>query len=735
MTDSPQAFGRHYLHMAHIDAFGALYQRNIGPFSEGLNVVYGANEAGKTTATSFIGGVLFGWPDARSDRNSYKPAGAQRSGNLTFAPREGIQGEHDIVCARDKNADGIKPDPHPSVLADIDEASYRTVFSLNSEELLSLGRGGDITSHLLTAGAGTAVSPTQALNDINARLNNCFSRAAQYTNSVPNVEAELARTAEALEAVAEEAQTFKKEAREYAELKPQVAEAENRLAVLNDEVSRLTAASSTIERLQQEAAQLTEEEDELRVRELGQTKAAGQSEAFVAMAHVDEARLRAAKEELEELAVRDARLNDESEQAQDDYRQAKAHFAFVADSGAHLRLQAAQQRKRTVLSVLGFALPAIFAIAALFLFVLSRDSASTAPFVGAVIFAVAALVSAGLCSYLLSQTGTQVSAEEFALEEATRDLDAAEQKMAVVEEKLEAHHAQLADMLASLGLESADGNIRYARALIEGVRDERMAQQHAEQQRASLELERANLEAKKSRNAQELADAFEQLGLSPLTKLAAIQDELAAKTSERDALQTSYAQKSDRCGALKVELDRAEHLADFDKLKIEHAQLQTRLEETKSDYAQLLLVRRLLERAITAWEDKSQPEVYRQAGELLSTMTGGNWCEVRMDENDKLVVVDAFGQVREPQFLSLGTCQQLYLALRVALLMTAENVGRSIPILADDILVNFDAQRRVGAAQALEALSRVRQVIVFTCHEEVVQLMQESCDNLNIVEL
>lgn len=30
-----------------------------------------------------------------------------------------------------------------------------------------------------------------------------------------------------------------------------------------------------------------------------------------------------------------------------------------------------------------------------------------------------------------------------------------------------------------------------------------------------------------------------------------------------------------------------------------------------------------------------------------------------------------------PQLLSLGTRQQLYIALRVALLITAENVGRS----------------------------------------------------------
>ena len=67
--------------------------------------------------------------------------------------------------------------------------------------------------------------------------------------------------------------------------------------------------------------------------------------------------------------------------------------------------------------------------------------------------------------------------------------------------------------------------------------------------------------------------------------------------------------------------------------------------------------------------------------------------------------------------------------------MTADNVGRSVPILADDILVNFDARRRIGAARALAELSRTRQVILFTCHEEIVESMRSVDPALNVVEL
>ena len=101
----------------------------------------------------------------------------------------------------------------------------------------------------------------------------------------------------------------------------------------------------------------------------------------------------------------------------------------------------------------------------------------------------------------------------------------------------------------------------------------------------------------------------------------------------------------------------------------------------------------------------------------------------------RLQVTDAVKTVRDPVHLSLGTCQQLYLALRIALLICADNVGRAIPILADDILVNFDAQRRAGAAEALAELARHRQVILFTCHEEVVEALRAADPTLNEVEL
>ena len=190
-----------------------------------------------------------------------------------------------------------------------------------------------------------------------------------------------------------------------------------------------------------------------------------------------------------------------------------------------------------------------------------------------------------------------------------------------------------------------------------------------------------------------------------------------------------------RYGELKQELSQAEHLRDFDGLKLRYEQLRTREDQSAREYARLLLAKRMLESAIAAWESKSQPEVYRQASRLLALMTDGKWVKIGVTAEGQLQVVDAVKTVREPLHLSLGTCQQLYLALRIALLMEADNVGRAVPILADDILVNFDSVRRVGAARALTELARVRQVVLFTCHEEIVETMRSVDPTLNEVAL
>ena len=50
---------RIYLRSIHLERFGRFHDTVVGPFGDRMNIVLGANEAGKTTVASFVGGVRF----------------------------------------------------------------------------------------------------------------------------------------------------------------------------------------------------------------------------------------------------------------------------------------------------------------------------------------------------------------------------------------------------------------------------------------------------------------------------------------------------------------------------------------------------------------------------------------------------------------------------------------------------------------------------------------------------
>lgn len=88
------------------------------------------------------------------------------------------------MLSRARNADGLQGDTF--LVEDIDKDTYRTMFSLNSDELRSLRNTTDTTAKLLTAGSGTGSSPAHALAHVNERLAAFTSRAASAEQSIPS---------------------------------------------------------------------------------------------------------------------------------------------------------------------------------------------------------------------------------------------------------------------------------------------------------------------------------------------------------------------------------------------------------------------------------------------------------------------------------------------------------------------------------------------------------------------
>lgn len=733
-----------YLQHARIDNFGAFSRRTLGPFGPHLNVVYGQNEAGKTTVASFVGGVLFGWEEARGNRNTYRPEGSERSGALYFAPRpeegegaskkEKRKGDEaplpppaELACvSRVRNADGLQGDGW--IVDDIDKDTFRTMFSLNSDELRSLRNTIDTTAKLLTAGSGTGSSPAHALAHVNERLAACTSRAATAENSLVRLTAQRAELRERQRAAADQADALRDQDRELHELEPERQAMAQRVEEANRLIEALTSASAAVESFDAEKQKLLRDLQRLREDEAAAQRDRKNLEQAMGprLAGLGAVEDRALRDRLESLAAQKTRQTHAVEAARSNYTSSKAVYDALVETTDDEADDAGRRSKRGLQALFSVVVPVVLFLLGIPLLVEGRDIGSmTYMALGFALSLFAALMTiAGFVMMFRPDKEDRDRKERF--EDAHWVMVQDQKKLEACLAEEEAVRNRIRQALEEEGLPQAEGSIRQARALLDEARETRsevalcVQRQQAAASRAAQTMQR--LEELADERARVLARAQ----LDEQATREDIEEELAHRTRQRAGLLEAFETMNQRVGELTATLLAARTEHDFDRLKIEAQQLTTRLDEARADFARLLLAKRMLEAAIAAWESKRQPEVYAKASRLLALMTNGRWTEVALTPEGTLQVSDALKTTRLPVHLSLGTCQQLYLALRIALLTTAENVGRAIPILADDILVNFDAARRVGAARALAELACQRQVILFTCHEEVVRVLKKA---------
>lgn len=722
-----------YLKHIKMDAFGAFSNRLVGPFSPGLNVVFGPNEAGKTTLSQFVGGVLFGWEEARGLRNTYKPANAERAGTLLFSDDE--TGESAQVT-RVRNADGLQGDV--SVVSDIDRETYKTMFSLSSDELRRLKNTSDVAAKLLTAGSGTGASPAHALAELQQRLATFTSRAQAAENSLVNLEREQDKVRTAIAQETAQVEKLKNENREFAELAPQREELLAKIAELNAAVETLAANRKTLEKIESETADLQQKIADLRAQEedLRREHRALQKEHPQELAGISATEERHLRDRLEALSVETAKMEHAVDLARDNYATSRASYEALLEADDEQELAASARRQRNVQIVLSIALPVAFMAAGIPLFMHGRDITSLSFTALGFCLVLVAVIMAAASLVMLFRPNKKAEAADARVQDARWVMLQDKKKLEACRAEQEEHRTHVEDELASVGLSEAKGSLRHARALLDEARDARSENALYLQRKQALVSRRTALEESLSSAVAMRDELYAEMGFRPERgTLEAVDAFIARKTRQREGLMENSEHMNRRYGELSQILDQGAGERTFDELKLRYEELQTRRDESAMEFAKLLLARRMLETAIAAWESKSQPEVYARASELLASMTDGAWTTVSMSEEGRLQVGNDLLIAREPVHLSLGTCQQLYLALRIALLITADNVGRSIPIIADDILVNFDSKRRVAAARALAQLACHRQVIVLTCHEEIVETMRLADSSLNEVVL
>ncbi|MGN6710818.1 ATP-binding protein [Anaerocolumna jejuensis] len=115
---------------------------------------------------------------------------------------------------------------------------------------------------------------------------------------------------------------------------------------------------------------------------------------------------------------------------------------------------------------------------------------------------------------------------------------------------------------------------------------------------------------------------------------------------------------------------------------------------------------------------------------LVSELTGGSYNNIRIDENLEMKA-EIGEEYRVWDRLSTGTMDQLLFALRLS--VSDILYDRELPLLLDDCFAYYDDRRTRAALSYLTGCSR--QILIFTCHERERKILNELNISYNYVDL
>ena len=252
----------------------------------------------------------------------------------------------------------------------------------------------------------------------------------------------------------------------------------------------------------------------------------------------------------------------------------------------------------------------------------------------------------------------------------------------------------------------------------------------ASEERAASEIRRAS-ETRKA-----LDQLLEKTGLGGDAVLADLEGALAVARRQTREIESERSELLETRGTLDGRMQRGAEESASARLRLEEAGITERIRQSLESYAISSVAAWLLEDSLEAYEAERQPAVIKSAQDIFTRLTGGRYTRLAtpLGRFEPLVSGSA-STGKAPERLSRATAEQLFLALRLSYIDNLAGAHPSLPVLMDDVLVNFDDERRWAAARVIAEFAARRQVVYFTCHPATAETFREASEELTVVEM
>ena len=172
----------------------------------------------------------------------------------------------------------------------------------------------------------------------------------------------------------------------------------------------------------------------------------------------------------------------------------------------------------------------------------------------------------------------------------------------------------------------------------------------------------------------------------------------------------------------------------------EKINLEEQLENIKNEEQEILktgqaieLAKNILEKSYEKMKNNITPKFTENLLKNTQGVIGEKYNNIIFNEDEGIIVETENGNYVNANCLSVGTIDQLYLALRLAI---ADEVAKEkLPIILDEVFAYYDEERLENILSYLNENFKENQIIIFTCSNREKEIMRKLNLNFNYIEL
>ncbi|SCB80050.1 ATP-binding protein [Weissella bombi] len=759
-----------WIKQAHIVGFGQFSQRTFN-FVQGLQIIQGLNEAGKTTLHQFLFDMLFGFPQAKGRKiNTYEPLNkGPYGGSIQFEVDNQLYelerlGRTQTTTTLTAVATGQKfADPEAmltKLLGPVDRELYLAIFSFDQEALMAIFslKPDDFASYLRTLATPGAQEWLDIANQWEKNATAKFGTTKTAHREINQSLAQLKQQRQQLQANISQQPSLDKLQTDAENLKQRLNSLRQRQDQIQGKMTHQQSQTHLLPIYQRwhkikqqvqaagDSLDLTVADQAERVRQ--QLSSLDEMMVTTAItkqqvADADEAinKLEKINQQQEKLTTQQAAAMQAQQQILEKYHWQQLPPVLTDAqktklNGQSVKPQATSENKSLLIA-------AVVGVVLLIIALLSKHIV-----IGIVLLIICLVIGWWQGQKQHSQSQTTVTDDSLPAayqQMSTADILASQAEVQKVNDLLLATNQSFQDQQAALS-ELVDVKVSLnwlGKDLSVAEYRQRLMQVHVQQETmGQQQLQRSNLQQtlqelykklgvkdegalRQRRDAQrqvndlrrEASMLEEQLQGADLHELAAqdaIKDQPQSTSDNQEMLQRiqrEKAQVNQQLAEINVQLQNLQTDTSIESQQQMFANQVTMVNQQLKQYFVDRLGSEWIRQALNAAIIDRLPNLLKQASSLFARLTNNHYQSVQQTKTLLKVVRDD-RKVLGVNQLSKGTASQLYVALRLAFVMNVSETLQ-LPLLIDDAFVDFDDQRRETMMKVLAELAADNQQIFY----------------------